>query len=128
MVLDQPSPDPRNFVRTDRGADSAPADRHAALHFPTNDSLRERDDEVGIIVTGIQAVRPYIDYLMSRLPKACHHFFLQAKPTVISCDSYAHVMLPFCIQRPAFLLPRCPQPRELVRGEPGLPESTHRQP
>src|SRR5438094_26549 len=60
MVLNQPGPNPRNLVRTDRGADSATAYSYAALHLSGRNRLSERDDEVGIVVARIEAVRPDI--------------------------------------------------------------------
>src|SRR5689334_3298592 len=67
VVLNQAGPDPRNLVRTDRGADSTAAHSYTAFHLPGSNRLSERDDEVGIIVSRIQAERPHIDDLVPSL-------------------------------------------------------------
>src|SRR5260370_2937038 len=126
VVLNQPGADARNFVGTDRGPYPTAADRDAALHFPRSHSLGERDDEVGIVVAGIQAVCPHIDHLVPSLAKMGNQFFLQTKATVICGDSQAHLMLSSCIDWPAVLLPRRLQSPELAPAESDPPESGHR--
>src|SRR5258708_7656309 len=123
VVLNQPGADPRNLARTDRRADSAAADSQAAFHLSGSNRLSERDDEVGIIVARIETVRPEIDHLMPLLAKVSHQLFLQAKSTVIGCNSYAHVMLPFCFSRSSVPPPLGRPAQELVHDESGPPES-----
>src|SRR5712664_2777253 len=53
VVAHQPGADSRNFVRTHRRSDAAPADRHTALARSRHNSLCERDDKFGIIVSSI---------------------------------------------------------------------------
>ena len=64
MVVDERRADARNLVGADRGADAAAADRHAALHLSRDHGLGERNDEVGIVVAGIQSVRAEVDDFM----------------------------------------------------------------
>src|SRR5229473_7450160 len=123
VVLNQSGSDTRNFVRTHRGADSAAADSQATFHLSGRNRLSERDDEVGIIVARIETVRPEIDHLMPLFAKVSHQLFLQAKSTVIGCNSYAHVMLPFCFSRSSVPPPLGRPARELVHDESGPPES-----
>src|SRR5712692_4129781 len=118
MIVNQCSADARKFVGTDRGANAAAADGHAAFHFPRSHSLRERDDKVGIIITGAQTVRPEIDHLMPRFAKISSLLFFQTESTAISANSYAHIMLRFCVQPTVLLLPVRRQAPALVRGQP----------
>src|SRR6266852_742079 len=69
MVANQAGVSSRNLVGADTGADTASADRYAALHLAGRYCSSERDDEIGIVVAGRQAVRSEIDDFMSRRPK-----------------------------------------------------------
>ncbi len=55
VVVDERRADARDLVGADRRADTAAADRHAALDLSRNHGLGERHDEVGIVVVRIQA-------------------------------------------------------------------------
>jgi hypothetical protein len=61
--------------------------------------LRERDDDIRIVVIWVQTVSAKIDYLMSRRSELGNHFFLQTKSAVIGSDSYSHIcfMGLFCL-------------------------------
>src|SRR5437870_1058642 len=126
VVMHQPGANGWYLVCADRRADAAAADRHPALDRPRRHSASERDDEVGIIVARVQAMRAEIDDLMPRLAEMSNQFFLQAKPTMIRGNSHAHVILLACIQQSAVLLPRGRPAAEPVRDEPARRESTHR--
>ena len=54
MVVDEGGADTGDLVGADRRADTAPADRYAALYLSGDHRLRERSDEVGIVVFSIQ--------------------------------------------------------------------------
>ena len=72
MVMDQPGADPRDLVRADRRADAAAADGHAALQGSRRHRLRERDDEVRIVVVRVHRVGAEIRDVMSRRAEARH--------------------------------------------------------
>ena len=102
-----PARTPGILLCTDRRPDAAAADCHAALHRSRRHGLSERDDEVRIIVSRVQAMRPEIDDLVpGRAQAESANLFLQTKPTMIRCNSHAHVILLACIQLLAVLLPR----------------------
>jgi hypothetical protein len=65
MVVDQSGANARNFVGTDAGAHPAAADREAAFHLASGHSLREGNDEIGIVVARTQGMGAKIDYLMA---------------------------------------------------------------
>jgi hypothetical protein len=94
VVAYQPGVDSWNFVRAHSCSDAATADRHPALDRPCGHSTAEGDDEVGIIVAGVQTMRPEVDYLMPRRPETSDQIFLQTKPAMIRSYSHAHVILP----------------------------------
>ena len=56
VVVHEPGAHPRDLVGADRRADAAAADRHAALDPSRDHGLRQRHDEVGIVVVRIQRV------------------------------------------------------------------------
>jgi hypothetical protein len=93
MIVKETGADAVCFVRANRRAGAAAADRHAAIHLAGHDRLTERDNVVGIVVVGIQAVRAEIHDFVSRRPDAGDQFFLQSKPTMIGGNSYAHEIL-----------------------------------
>ena len=55
-----------NLVGANFGADAAAADRDAALHLPGRNGASERNDKIGIVVAGDEAVRSEVDDFMSR--------------------------------------------------------------
>lgn len=85
----------RNFVRTDRCAHAAAADGHAALHAARSNGLCERNDEIRIVIGGVQAVSSKIDDIMPRRAKVRDEFLLQAKSAVIGGNAYTHGPLLF---------------------------------
>ena len=58
VVMDQCRADARYFVRANRRANSAAADCYAAICRACGNRFAKRDDEIGIVVVGIQAIRP----------------------------------------------------------------------
>jgi hypothetical protein len=65
---------------TDRRADAAAADRHTAFHRSRRDRLAERDDEVRVVVAGIQGMRPEVDDFVAGRAEMRDQVFLQRKP------------------------------------------------
>jgi hypothetical protein len=53
-VMDKPGADARNFVRRDGCADSAAAQCHGALNSAGGNRPRQRNDEVGVIVSTVE--------------------------------------------------------------------------
>ena len=52
MIVNETGADAVHFVRANRRADAAAADRHAAIHLAGHDRLTERDNVIGIVVVG----------------------------------------------------------------------------
>ena len=65
VIVDERRADAGDLVGADRRANAAAADRHAALHLSGDDGLRERNDEVGIVVVRIERERAEIDDLVA---------------------------------------------------------------
>src|SRR5688572_11111203 len=66
VVVNDGGANARDLVGTDRCADAAAADRHAALYLSRHHGPSQRDDEVRIVVARVQAMRSEIDDLMPR--------------------------------------------------------------
>jgi hypothetical protein len=80
-----------NLIGANRCADTAAADRYTTIDLAGHDRLRERNDDIWIVVNWVQTVSAKIEYLMSRRSELGNHFFLQTKSTVIGSDSYSHI-------------------------------------
>jgi hypothetical protein len=91
MIFNQASVHARDLIGGDTRAHTATTDGQAAFDFAGSDRSRQRDDEIGIIVGGHQAVRSEVDYFVSRRAEAVGQILLQVEPAVIGCYSYAHV-------------------------------------
>ena len=55
--MDEPGTHPGNFVRGDGSANAAAAERHAALDFARGDGPGQGDDEVRVVIRGVQLMR-----------------------------------------------------------------------
>src|SRR5262245_33010395 len=99
MVGDQTGVSSRNLIGADRRADAAAANCNSALHFPSGYRLREGNDEIGVVVTRIEAVRAEVDYFMSRRTQTSGQIFLQGESAVIRGDPYAHITAPSLFER-----------------------------
>ena len=91
MIVDERRPDTGDLVGANRRANTAAADRHAALHLSSNDGLCERHDEVGIVVFGIQRVCAEIHDFVAGGPQTREELFLQTEAAVIGSDAHTHV-------------------------------------
>ena len=58
MVVDQSGANAWNLVGTDAGTHAAAADRHAAFHLASGDSLSEWNDEIGIVIARTRECAP----------------------------------------------------------------------
>jgi len=55
-ILDKPGTRSGNFVRGNRRSKAAVAERNAALNLPRGDGLGQGDDEVWVVIPGVQLV------------------------------------------------------------------------
>jgi hypothetical protein len=92
MVMHEARANARNLVSANGCADPAAADGYAAVHFSRRYCPGQGDNEVGIVVTRVQAVSAEIDYLMPRLAKLRDKLLFQTESTVISSDSNPHIL------------------------------------
>jgi hypothetical protein len=106
VVVHKSGTDSRDLVSAHRRSDPASADGHPTLDLSFRHSSRQRNNEVGIIVAGIQAVRTEINYLVPCRAKTCSQVFFQTKSTMVRANSYMHVILlaRFCAS--SFMPPR----------------------
>ena len=54
-----------NFVRGDGRAHATATQRHSAFHLSRGDGFGQRDDEVRVVVSGVQWVGAEVDDLVS---------------------------------------------------------------
>src|SRR4029077_1950886 len=94
MILNQTSADAFNFVRTDRCADTAAANRHTTIHRVSGHCLSKWNDEVGIIIIGRQLVSTEVHDLVAGGFQSDDQLLFQGKAAVIRRYSYAH-QIPF---------------------------------
>src|SRR5712671_4391948 len=95
MILNEARPNALDLVGTDRRPDAATTNRHAAVNLSRRHRLRERDDEVGIIVVRLGSVRTEIHDLMRGCAELDENFLLQMKPAMIGSDTNTHIGLSF---------------------------------
>jgi hypothetical protein len=95
VIVNQPRADARNFVGTHRGTDAAAADSHTPLHASGNNRPGQRDNEVGIVIAGINLESADVNQFMAGFAKMGDQFFLQRKSGVIRGNPHSHVMPPF---------------------------------
>jgi hypothetical protein len=93
VVVDQTGTNTYNLIGTNGRTNAAATDCHATLYVAGGDSLRERNDEIGVVVGGVKAVSAEIHYLMAGCTKLGNKFFFQAESTVIGGDSDPHIFL-----------------------------------
>jgi hypothetical protein len=105
-VVNQSCSNAWDFVCCDRRTDAAPAERDSALYISASDGLCERNDEIGIIVCGIQLVGAEVNDLVTRGAQGLFQLSLQGEGTVVRRNSYSHV---------AFLLDSGPRTRDRVK-------------
>jgi hypothetical protein len=93
VVMDQTGANTHNLVGTNGCADAASTNRHPTLDFAGGHRFSEGDDEIGIVITGVQGVSTEIDHFMSGCTKLGNEIFFQAKSAVIRGNSQAHGFL-----------------------------------
>lgn len=91
VIVHERGTDASDLVGTDRRANAAAAHRDTALDLSPGDGPRERDDEVRIVVGGIQMIRAEIHDVVSCRAETSDEFFFQTKATMISGDSHINV-------------------------------------
>src|SRR5262249_14206529 len=94
VIRDQRGMTSGNLAGTDGRADAAPAHRDAALERSSRHRLRERNDEVRIVVVRVQRVRSEIDDVVTGGAKPCEQILFQVKPTMIGGDTQVHAGSP----------------------------------
>jgi len=92
VIVDQRGADSFHLVSADRCTDPAAADGYAPLHFAGDYRVSERDDEVRIVVTWIEAAGTEVRDLMAISTQPRKQLFLQPESAVISGDPHLHVM------------------------------------
>ena len=77
-IMDERGAHAWNLVRRDGRSYSAAAERQSAFNLPCCDSPGQWDDEVGVVISGVEVVRlPNIDHLMPGGPKGRSHLHLE---------------------------------------------------
>ena len=65
-IMDEPGTHAGNLVRGDGRSHAAAAECHSAFNLPRGDGLCQGDDEVGVIISGVQFVCTEIHDLVPR--------------------------------------------------------------
>src|SRR5262249_50362277 len=94
VVVDQRRTDTLDLVGAHGRADTAAADRHAALHRARRHGPRQWDDEVRIVVVGLERVPAEVDDLVAGGAKPAGQLLLQRESAVIGRDSDTHALAP----------------------------------
>jgi hypothetical protein len=90
VIMDQPGTNSLYFVGADRCAYPATAYSNATLDFACGNCLSERDHEIGIVVTGIQAVRTEVRDFMASSMELGYQLLFEAESTVVSRNAHLH--------------------------------------
>src|SRR6516225_3924718 len=88
--MNERRPDARDFVGTDRSANTTSANGHPAFNLPGDHGLRQRNNKIGVIVVGTQLVSSEVDDLVPGVTELSDEVLLQPKATVIGGNSYSH--------------------------------------
>src|SRR5262249_31550574 len=78
VIFHEGGPNAGNLVGANRRADAAAADRDTALDFSASYRASERNDEIGVVVLGRQAVGAEVDYVMSGCTEPKKQVLLQS--------------------------------------------------
>jgi hypothetical protein len=65
--MDKPGTHTGNFVRGDSRSNAAAAERNAPLNLPRGDGLGQGDDEVWVVIPGVELVRAEIHDFVPRV-------------------------------------------------------------
>jgi hypothetical protein len=90
MIGNERGTDTRDLIGAHSDTDAAAADGHTAIHAAPGNRVRERNDEVGIIVFRIHGEGPKVPYFVSGGSKPTRHLFFQVDTAMIGCDSNTH--------------------------------------
>ena len=74
VVVNQGGADARNLIGADRGADAAAADCYPSFHLTGGYGPGKGDDEIGIVVAGVQTMGTEIYHLMACGLELGHQF------------------------------------------------------
>jgi hypothetical protein len=89
-IMDKPGTHPGNFVRGDGCSDTAAADGHSTVHFSRGNGPGKGNDEVRVVVFGVQLVCAEVHDLIPRAAKLLRQLLFQGKPTMVRGDSHTH--------------------------------------
>ena len=89
-IMDEPGTHAGNLVRGDGRSHAAAAERHSAFNLPRGDGPGQGDDEVGVVISGVQLVCAEVHDLVPRATQRLRHLPFQGKPSMVRGDSHAH--------------------------------------
>jgi len=90
MIFNEARANAFDFIRANGCANAAAANGQSAIEGSRGNGLGQRNDEVGVIISGIERVRAKINNLVARRPQTRSQFFLQFKSTMICSYSQMH--------------------------------------
>ena len=92
MVVDERSPDTFHLIGANGCTHPAAADRNATIHFTGSHCVRQRDNEVRIVVAWIEAVCAKVSDHMASGSQFRNQLFLESESSVIAGNAYFHAM------------------------------------
>ena len=90
MIFNEARANAFDFIRANGCANAAAANGHPAIDGSSGNGLGQRNDEVGVIIIGIERVRAKVNNLVARRPQTRRQLFLQFKSTMICSHSQMH--------------------------------------
>jgi len=75
VVVNQAGADAWNFVGADRGTHATAADGYAPFHLAGDHGLGQGDDEIGVVVPGVQGMSTEIHHFMACSPELGQELF-----------------------------------------------------
>ena len=88
--MDEPGTHPGNFVRGNGRTHTAATQRHSAFNLLGGDGSGHRDDEIRVVISGVQLMCAEVHDLVPRATELLRYLFFQGKASMVRCDSYAH--------------------------------------
>jgi hypothetical protein len=82
-IMNKPSTHTMDFVRSDGCTHAAAAKRDSALNLPGGYSPSQRDDEVGVVISGVQLMSAEVHDFVPRAAQQLRHLRFQDKATMV---------------------------------------------
>ena len=89
-IMDEPGTNTGNFVHGDGRSHAAAAERHSTLNVSRGDGPGQGDNEVGVVIFGVQLVCAEVHDFVPRATQRFRHLLFQGEASVVPGDSHTH--------------------------------------